>query len=702
MIATVHRRAWLWVPGLWLTAVAAQFGPVRVWPALLAIPLAAMLGAHLGRRGLWLAALGLWPLLPPAASVGPWTKIAALDVGVVALAVCALAAQQRPLAERLPRLPGPAALALSLVLLPVAFVPWGTEVGGPGGWRLSLAIGFVAIFHYLLFLTGWRGIAVGRTAGVLALATVAGMWLETVMPADGRALFGGPAAELPLVGMVRLHHLTWDYRLDTPAAWITALGWLGAGRLWARLLATRTVPLAPPVAYAVVVGLSALALGSLLNRQLLDALGLDSHALPRAGILLGSAHALPLAGLTAGLLLAGRGVGVAVAAVLAFWAIDAWLSDFAMVSLPLHEPLVAAGFALVGTRMHEHALGRAIPWATRRWVLVGAIVVLALTLLVESKGAADLALRGIGLAAAGVAALAMAALRRRFDRAVRLDAQAWLTLLAVALFAALLAGQVPTIAGVVADLLDTGVGELWEDITRAREETFVVTMLLALLGLVAWAVEQFVRSGRAALDDVAAWTNAAVLARWSRAAAWARLAAGARWMRIAAFAAATLPFAATVVHELYPDDGLLAAVRGALDRSGETARSPPPAVPAPRPAAHPLLWQAALEAVEGYPLAEADADRGLVVTGWKIDPQTPHVRTKVRIRVGTELASYALDVDLVRHRRGPLGIWVEQDRYWDTAARQFAGYSIEPEKSRLGNEIVARAMALDEASRSKP
>jgi hypothetical protein len=174
--------------------------------------------------------------------------------------------------------------------------------------------------------------------------------------------FSGPQAELPLFGLTRMEHLWWDYRFDSPAAFLAGVAYFAAGRLWAEMLRTRAAPLAPRDAYSLVLIVAAVALGFVVNRSALVAIGLEPHTLPRYGFLLGAPLALPLTGLLAGMLLGRRGLAVAVLAVPAFWALDALALSGFRLSLhefraPLHQPLCVLGFGLLGLAMRSRALG---------------------------------------------------------------------------------------------------------------------------------------------------------------------------------------------------------------------------------------------------------------------------------------------------------------------------------------------------------
>jgi hypothetical protein len=366
MTAGGQKLAWLWIPALWLLAFAWYAGPFSFTPVFLAVPLAALLGERYGRRALWLVALGGLPLVAPLATFGFVAFGSATDVYAVALAVCAMVVDERPLAERAPRF-GALAFAAALVLLPMTLSVWGIELHG---MRIDVVFGLTGLFWLFLFLLGWGGFPGGRALASLALATAAGMWLHTLAPADGRVFFSGPQAQIPLFGLTQMEHLWWDYRFDTPAAFLVGVGYFAAGRLWAEMLRTRAAPLAPRDAYALVLLVAALALGFVVNRAALLAIGFEADALPRYGFLIGAPLALPLMGLFGGLLLGQRGIAVAVLAVPAFWALDAFaLSGFSFplraFEAGLHQPLCVLGFGLLGLAMRGRALGVD---AAARWV----------------------------------------------------------------------------------------------------------------------------------------------------------------------------------------------------------------------------------------------------------------------------------------------------------------------------------------------
>src|SRR5262249_6016223 len=202
------------------------------------------------------------------------------------------------------------------------------------------------------FCLGWSGFPVRRAVVGLAIATAAGMLVDATIPRNGA---------LPLLGLKASEHLWWDYRLDSPAAFLAGVAYFAAGRLWAAMLRTGVAPLSPRAAYALVLSVAVLALGYTVNRAVLAAMGVEAHPLSRHRFLIRAPLALPVTGLLGGLLLGRRGVAVAVLAVPAFWLLDAFaLSGF---RLPLHafyaglhQPLCVLAFGMVGLAMRSTTL----------------------------------------------------------------------------------------------------------------------------------------------------------------------------------------------------------------------------------------------------------------------------------------------------------------------------------------------------------
>lgn len=697
--------AWLWIPALWLLALRWHFGgPFSFSPSLATIPLAAMLGARYGRGALWLVALGGLPLLPVWVRYAHVTVVAAIDVYLIALLVCTWAADERPLAERTPRFRRPALLAVALLLLPFSVSIWGADLPGQNGMGITFIFG--ALLFFLLFLMGWAGLPAHWVFAGLGLATLTGMWLLSAFPTDGRAIFGGPQAELPFFGTTRLHFVGWGHALDTPAAFLIAIAWFAAGALWARMLRTRTVPVRATYAHGVVVLLALLAFGLLLNRCALAAAGYPPAKLPFYGLVLGSLYAVPLAGLLGGLLLRERGILILVLAVALFWALDPFLLSRFKFPVPTlsaapQDPLLLIAFGLLGARMREHALGAEPRWPASRWVLAGVLCVAAFGFVFDSGSTEELVLRVLIIPALGALAAAGAAwLRARLGASFRFSIDAWAALLLLVVVAGVLARFGGAIGEFLANVSDSAfIAELWEDILGLHNETFFAAGALLFLGFCLYALEQFLSNVPTLVEDVRTWFRAAgTLPQLASPAVWSPPARVVKWLRNTAFALAALPLLAATTVQLYPRDGIVASLRELAATRPEPPRTSPPVMrPEAKTAANPLLWQAALEAVSGFPLAESDPERGRLVTGWRSEPHGPQVRTKIKLRIGQELSEREVGVELERQRRGLLGIWVQQDTYWDGRAGRFAGSAVPREETeRIRKAVFARALALEQ------
>src|SRR4030095_16401329 len=109
------------------------------------------------------------PLLPPVGSIGFVSHACAPDVYVVALAIFALVANERPVAERAPRF-GPWLFAAALVVLPMTLSLGWTELGA---LRINVMFGLTGLFWLLLFLLGWSGFPARWAVAALALAAAA-------------------------------------------------------------------------------------------------------------------------------------------------------------------------------------------------------------------------------------------------------------------------------------------------------------------------------------------------------------------------------------------------------------------------------------------------------------------------------------------------------------------------------------------------
>lgn len=370
---------WLWMPALLLVALQWRLlQSVTLSASELAIPIAALLGHRYQRRGLAVVALG--GLLLPIGwsyafvSVGPH-----LDLYLAALLVCALAGAKRPLVESVPSFRPSLLFFATLLMLPLAIWLYGANVGDV---RVVVVLRFHALLYLLLFTLGLARFRVGLVIAALAACTLLGILLETLgLPRDARTLFGDSRAQFPLFGPTELRYLWIGYGLDSPAAFLTGLGYFLVGREFASL--EESHPLAPMPwyrTYGAVLLLAVLALGSELNRYAIS--GRTGVPLPPYFRLLGSFFALPCAALLGGLLLRYRGLFMVLVLVPLFWWLDGLLrSGFNFrtpwLFLPLHEPFSVLGFGALGLALRDIALRTRTVWS-RRWTLYVLLFLLVL------------------------------------------------------------------------------------------------------------------------------------------------------------------------------------------------------------------------------------------------------------------------------------------------------------------------------------
>lgn len=76
------------------------------------------------------------------------------------------------------------------------------------------------------------------------------------------------------------------------------------------------------------------------------------------------------------------------------------------------------------------------------------------------------------------------------------------------------------------------------------------------------------------------------------------------------------------------------------------------------PTVNTFLWTAALDTITFMPLASSDAPGGVLITDWYIDPQTPHKRFKVTVRIqGIEFHPHNLTVQVHTQHKSKDGTW---------------------------------------------
>lgn len=321
----------LWIPVFWFLCLEWTLGPLSLSTLLLTIPLAALLGARHGRAALPFVAIGGLLLLPVYVSAASLIKFGGrLDIYIVALIVCALAAGSSTVLERARRCSALPYLIAAFVVFPAVL---NLSLYRSGGLFIGLAFQLLGLLYFFLFLLGRARCPALPTVALLIIATVAGMYFVS-LPSPAT-----PSARLELT-----------YRLSTPAAFMAGIAFFFAGRLWARRVENPARPPLPSFwAYALLVLVTALALGWLIDRTVLEAIGDYMPPLPGRSLrLLGSSFAMPLAGFLGGLLLGKPGIAASVLLVFLFWALNTFAYGSYWVALD--GPLIAFFFGLLGLR----------------------------------------------------------------------------------------------------------------------------------------------------------------------------------------------------------------------------------------------------------------------------------------------------------------------------------------------------------------
>ncbi len=719
----LNLRGWIWLPLLLVVSLRwSVAGSLTLAAAELAVPVAAFLGYRFGHRGIWITALG-GLLLPVGFRFQALASVPRLDIYLAALLVCFLAASSKPLRLWLARWRASPCFFLAFLLLPLAVGLLGGEFGS---LVLFLALRFSALFFLFAFLAGVSPISGRLFVMTLAGFTLAGMLLEAVgLPQDGREFFGGPKAELPLVGMMDLRYLWATYGLNSPASWLAGIGYFHAGRMLRRMLAGGFSERPGPAVWGAVLLLALVGVGGELNRfaaQALAGANVSSFML-----VLGSFYALIGAALLGGLLLRWCGVMAVFSLVMLFWGVDAALRsglDFSQVRLwmPLEEPLAVLGFGMLGIALRHLALHIDTPWWSPRWT--GFALLLALltaSFIAEAQGFWDVVWAVLVFFGSLGLALVLAWLRERL--------LGWLprhggwSALANLLLLTLLARQMPGFwsqgGGAVREVGTAGLALIKaQGIADLGMETLVIFCFFMLFGFL-WvsALQALVRDLRHCWSDVrtlarfaglhlkgAAPGNGGVAgevqgsssapkgeALYLRALQMFR-----RVMLVFAFA----PLLVATVVDLYPPGGFISHLRewtAGTERKFDDGADPGERVRSRSPPANTFLYQAAREFVDGLPVIVDDPLAGLVVTDWYDLSVEPRVRERIAIRIGPDLAFYALNVDLRRQHRGTFGLWVEQGTYWDARRGEFVGVDLFPVQKALEEKVLKRAEELAQA-----
>ena len=327
----------------WLLVLAApllsyrpgSLGIFSFFPPFLLIPLAALLGRRLGAAGVAATAIGGLPFIITLYS--PWGAVGGSPaLYAVALAVAAIAASPRPLAEvlRWPQSERAAGwLALGAPFLLVLYV--GATLLEAPSLEISFNFGFGLIGYLLLFLLGARGVRFAPVAAGLAAAALLSWVLAWAMAGQSPGFL--------------------DLRVSPmqPAVALAALAMFSAGSATGASLAGRALPAIWQRPWLPLVLLLFLWFGP----PPIGGFQVDLPFVRRISFLEVYA-ALPLAGFMAGRLRGARGtiaITALVAGVLLAWLLVAMAigragPHFSLGMIAIEAPFVAAAFAAMGAR----------------------------------------------------------------------------------------------------------------------------------------------------------------------------------------------------------------------------------------------------------------------------------------------------------------------------------------------------------------
>ncbi|MDP2782656.1 hypothetical protein [Devosia sp.] len=480
---------WAWLPIIFLASLQWEFPwklSVDLIPPYLLIPIAAMLGSRYQRRGLLVVALGGLILVIgwsyEFVSAGP-----RIDIYLAAIFVCLLCASSRPLLNVVPIFRPSVGFFAAFAFLPMAVGVYGRLVGN---LDIAVVLDFGFLLYLFLFVLGVTNFRRGLLFAVLTVSALTGIALEMAGPmGDGRTLFGGPRAELPILGLTDLSYLWLGYRFDSPANFLAGVAYFLAGSLVGFVLKNRRLGrLTPGHAHGVVFAVAILALGWSLNQWVIRSFtGLN---LPPHFRLLGFSPALPLAAFLAGLLLRRHGILTMSLLVLLFWDLNGLIaSDFDFSNTTpifhLHEPLYVLAFGALGVKVRDLALGTETVISSKSWAVYLACLMVALLFVIRPEDPKSLFLL-IAFFAAFTAAGAIAAWfrRRNLGPAAR-HHDGWIALLSLPILGSLVVAYIRSVISLLNQLREETTGAIsgisWMGgLLRSEEWPFLITAGLLL------------------------------------------------------------------------------------------------------------------------------------------------------------------------------------------------------------------------------
>jgi hypothetical protein len=699
-----------WVPVLlvlsfsaWITDTISLGGPYAI------IPLAAWIGATYGGKGFWAVLLG-GLLLPLGLYLGPYSLGLHLDVYLVALLACRMAASPRPLEDWVPRFDSKKLRVTAFVILPLTVVFYAGKLIGDLPVRLGSDL--YGLLMLWLFAVGTAGRRATPMMIGLAVASVIGMALDMCgWPPQADVILEARRAYLPVLGLSDLKHMGVDYGLNSPQGCLTGAGYFWSGRFIRRLWENGHGVLPSP--WRACGWLSLASVFVLSNWDyFLFAKVLDWPRYEAFNVM-GSPLALLLVGLMAGVLLGRYGIGLMVGLVVLFWGLNGLVLsgfDFARphIVFRLQEIVYTVGFGALGVRLRDIALDEETFLFSRRWVwytlLLGAVV---FSVLIEKSPLSEkLILLGVCVLVVGLAALSRY-LRNRFAAWQAEGHGGWVSLLGVITLASLAwqrAGEITETGRAVHKMLRNIAAVPMRDLAHEVDGDMIFPMFFILIYV--WffltALQALIKHLPALIEDLRrVWIGLRSLFKWNgkirveftpqkdadqvRAGGVInRLVRSSSYLRCGLLVLTiALPLTLLII-DAYPRHGLWAEVK---DFYEDNIQAPPMIRQIPLEcrgdSANPYLWQAAMEYIGDKPLVEADpcGYSGKIETGWFISGDKPLQCTQLTFYIRQQLNESSLQVYTNKKERRMGLIWVEIN-------------SNHGPKKRITQHIYTRAAAL--------
>ncbi len=346
---------WKWAPLIMLAAMQISFGFLYIGGVYLVIPIAVYLTLRYGKPG-WLVVVVMGIPLLGRMFHEDLNSVTAVGVYLSALLIGWWFQSHRRVPDILPGRRLTPWVYLGFLLLPLAVGLGGTNIPVPYIWWLvdiGKRVDLFPLFFLLVFVIGLGRVPQRPVLTALSVAVLFGLLLWYLdWPKNAAQWLGADAAELPWFGLTDLKPLYVVYLFDTPAEYLTAIGFFFLGGYFARQYDQGEFSLPNLWQRSLLLLLAVLiGFGGEINNFLFP-----NHG--RALQLMGSFYGVILASLLAGLYFRFNGILAMFFIVIAFW----WIDGVLRADLDFIEPhfnyrldylLYVYGYGLLGIVMRD-------------------------------------------------------------------------------------------------------------------------------------------------------------------------------------------------------------------------------------------------------------------------------------------------------------------------------------------------------------